>query len=234
MGRDVDGGFAEIIAVDEVQLHRIPEGLGPKEVSLLQVLGTCVHAQTLVGVFPGQTAAVVGLGVSGLLHLQLLLARGLDRVIGVSRSGWKRDLGKELGAAAVAPPDDAPAAMEGVSGARGADLVVEASGTVAGLKQSIALAGPGSTVLLFGTITESRAEALRFYDLYYKELDLVGSRAARPRDYDRAIELAAAGALRLAPLWSAAYPLEEAEEAFGRLEGKDGRALKVTLDVAGR
>ena len=67
------------------------------------------------------------------------------------------------------------------------------------------------------------------YEWYYKELDIVNSRAARPRDYVRAIELTADGLLRLDPIVTSTYRLDDAAEAFaacGRPE-----ELKVVLDV---
>ena len=46
LGRDVDGCFAELVAVDEACLHPLPDGLPAADAGLLQVLSTCVHAQS--------------------------------------------------------------------------------------------------------------------------------------------------------------------------------------------
>ena len=229
LGRDIDGGFAELVAIDERQLHAVPEELSLEEASSLQVMGTCVHAQHSFDVFPGQTAVVVGLGVSGFLMLQLLRARGIERVVGVTRAPWKQELARDLGAVAVATPDEAEAIVAGVTDGHGADIVVEAVGTPATLGQAITLAGIGATVCLFGTITATSAESLPFYQLYYKELTLRNPRAANPSDYDEAIALAASGAVQLRPLWTHGFALDEVAKAFEALS--DPTALKVTLEV---
>lgn len=228
MGRDVDGGLAELVAVDELQLLPLPEHLSAQEVALLQVLGTCVHAQTMVEVFPGQTAAIVGLGVSGLLHLQLLRARGVDRVIGISRSQAKLDLAEKLGAVAVATPDRAEEVVEKLTHGWRADLVVEAVGKVETLAQSVRLTAAGGTVLVFGTITATGAGGFPFYQLYHRELTLVNPRAARFRDYAKGVDLAAAGMVQLEPLWSRSFPIDEASAAFEALQAESGD-LKVTF-----
>jgi L-iditol 2-dehydrogenase len=230
MGRDMDGGFAERLVVDERRLHPVPEGLSAEAASSLQVLGTCVHAQHHVEVFPTQTAVVVGLGVSGFLMLQLLRARGVQRVVGVTRAPWKQELAKELGAVAVAAPDRAAEVVAEVTDGQGADVVVEAVGTTGTLAQSIELAAIGATVVLFGTITADSAPRLPFYQLYYKELTVRNPRAARARDYEEAIRLAADGAVQLGPLWTHGFPLDRVADAFAALE--DPMALKVTLQVA--
>jgi 2-desacetyl-2-hydroxyethyl bacteriochlorophyllide A dehydrogenase len=231
MGRDLDGGFADYVAVDERQLLRIPDDLDDADASLLQILGTCVHGQRLVQAFPGQTAVVIGLGVSGLIHLQLLRLRGFERVVGISRSAHKLALGRDLGATAVATPDEAEEVITDVLEGRGPDLIVESAGQVRTFAQAIELAPLGGTVLVFGTMSGTKGE-LPFYHLYYKELAIINSRGARLRDYERGIELAAAGRLQLAPLVTGTFPLGEAPEAFASLRA-GGQALKVMLDVAG-
>jgi L-iditol 2-dehydrogenase len=226
MGRDVDGGCADYAAVDDDRLHPLPDEISDDAAALLQVLTTCVHAQESVAAFPGQTAVVVGLGVSGLLHTQLLRLRGVHQVIGVTRSEWKRELAVSLGADAVVTPDDAAEAVAEATGGRGADLVVECAGTPHTLRQGMLLAGAGGTVLVFGTTVE--ADAMPTYQWYYKELTIVCPRAARPRDFPRAIAMAG-NRLRLAPLVTAAYPLDAAVEALESCNGSD--RLKVVLDA---
>ena len=230
MGRDVDGGLAERIAVDPERLHLVPDSISSRAAALIQVLGTCVHAETAVaGVAPG-VAVVIGLGVAGLLHLQLLRLAG-HRVVGVGRSPEKRALAMELGAEAAVEPGNVEELVADLARGDGADLVVEAVGTVGTLAQAIRLAGLGATVLVFGTITESKGgETFPWYDLYYKELTIVNPRAAIGSDYDAAISMAADHKLELEPLWSAAFSMADAAAAYEAL--RPGSAnLKVTIEL---
>jgi threonine dehydrogenase-like Zn-dependent dehydrogenase len=231
IGRDSDGGFAELIAVDETLLLPVPERMPDADTALLQVMGTCVHAQRSFTTFPGQTAVVVGLGVVGFLMVQLLRARGITQILGVTRSVDKQRLGRQFGATQVVVPEKAAAACADLTHGRGADVVIEAVGTPATFSQAIDLAGLAATVVLFGTIggTASVGAGLPFYDLYYKELTLRNPRAARHRDYERAIEMASSGQVELAPLWSAGFPLEAATDAIAAAQ--DRTTLKVTLDL---
>jgi 2-desacetyl-2-hydroxyethyl bacteriochlorophyllide A dehydrogenase len=227
VGRDSDGFFRRLVAVAEQRLHVIPDAISIEAASLMQVLGTCVHAQQSVGVFPDQTAVVVGLGVSGMLHLQLLRARGVRNIIGVTRSQWKLDLARELGATEAVVPDEAADAVAELTGGRGADVVVEAAGTEATLAHSIELAGATATVVVFGTIS-SGSQGLPYYDLYFKELTLKNPRAATPDDYDRGIRLTAAGRLDPGPLLTHLVPADRPDEAFAAMD--DSRSLKVAID----
>lgn len=229
MGRDTNGGFAEFLAASEDQLHALPAGIDPNAEAVLQVLATCVHAQSRIQVFPGQPAAVIGLGVSGLLHAQLLRLRGAYPIIGITRSAVKREKARHLGVHHTFTPQEATGAVREFTGGRGVDIVVESVGTADTLRQCSALAAPGGSVLVFGT-TSPTADAVPTYEWYYKELDVVNSRAARSRDYDRAIELAAAGMVELAPIVTSTYPLDEAVKAFAACG--QPTELKVMLNVA--
>lgn len=226
LGRDLDGCFAELVAVADELLHPIPDSLPADDAALLQVLATCVHAQ--VTPEPLRTAVVVGLGVTGLLHVQLLRAQGNATIVGITRSAWKRDLAARFGASVVAGPDDAAEAVEAASDGRGADLVIECAGTAATLAQSMRLAGPGGTVVVFGT-TAPTADGLPTYRWYHNELTIRCPRAQTPADCDEAIALAAARKVQLAPLVTARFPLASAAEALRACS--DPAQLKVVLQT---
>ena len=106
IGRDQDGGFADFLAVPEANVYVLADGIGNKEASLIQVLTTCYHAQQLGPVKPGESVVVIGLGVTGQLHVQLAKASGAGTIIGITRSAWKRELAETLGADTTLEPGD--------------------------------------------------------------------------------------------------------------------------------
>lgn len=230
MGRDADGGFAGLIAVPAANLHPIPDAMPVTDAVLLQVLSTCVHAQSRVGAALGDTAVVVGLGVAGLLHLRLLAARGLTRIVGVSRSPDKRSLALELGATAVAAPAQAQAVVAELTGGLGADIVVECAGQPGTLVQATAVAGLGASLLMFGTIG-GPADGMPTYEWYRKELTLVNTRAARPRDFTVAITAVADGLVRPGRLVTSAYPVAEVSAAIAAAARPE--EIKVMLTISG-
>ncbi|MQA01802.1 MAG: alcohol dehydrogenase catalytic domain-containing protein [Streptosporangiales bacterium] len=229
LGREVDGGFAEYVAADEARLLAVPDEIATDDAGCAQVLGVCVHAQRLIGVFPGQTGVVVGLGAGGLLHLQLLRARGVREVVAVTRSAAKRALAAELGATVVCHPDDAAAHVAKVTDGAGADIVVEAVGVGSTFRQAVELAGPAGTVLLHG-VMRTGPESFDFLPVYQKELTLVGCRAALPGDYATALRLLATGSVLVAPMRSASYGLERGVAAFDDLQ-RNSDLVKVLLEI---
>jgi len=151
-------------------------------------------------------------------------------VIGVTRSADKRALAQTLGADLTLPGDEA--AIERVrdaTGGRGADVIIETTGMLPSVASSIHMARSGGRVLLFGIIT-AKEGALPFYDLYFKELALVGARVAKSEDYPAVIALVERGDVRLEPLVSNVMPLADLDAAVGMLGSDSGPRMKIILD----
>jgi len=229
VGRDTDGGFAEYVSAPASHVFPLPQSVDTRTAPLIQVLTTCLHAQRQIDIFPGERVVVLGLGVTGQLHVQLAKARGAT-VIGVTRSDDKRALAETLGADLTIPGGEG--AIERVREAtdgRGADVIIETTGVVPSLSAAIDMARSGGRLLLFGIIT-AKEGALPFYDLYFKELALINARVAKSEDYPAAIGLVERGQVRLEPLISNVVPLEDLRAAIGMLGSDSGQRMKIILD----
>jgi len=230
IGREVDGGFAEYVVAPRSHVYPLPDTLESRHAPVIQVLTTCLHAQRRAGVGHGQTVAVIGLGVSGQLHVQLAKARGAAHATGVTRSAWKRTLAERLGADLTARSGaEGVRAVRDATGGHGADVVIESTGHATALADAIAMVRPGGTIVLFGIFT-AREAALPFYDLYYKEPTLVSARAATGDDFPESIDLVARGRIRLEPLVTHVLPLASLRDALALVEQDvDGR-MKIILE----
>jgi len=230
LGRDANGGFADYVVAPRSHVFPLPAEIDSQSAPLIQVLTTCLHAHRLVNIFPGQSVAVMGLGVAGQLHVQLAKACGAYPVIGITRSAWKRSLAEKLGADLTfsGGPEGVRSVSE-ATGGRGADLVIETTGMAPVMSDAISMSRPGATVLLFGITTATQC-ALPFYQMYYKELKLICSRAAKSEDYPASIYLVARGIVKLEPLVTHVVSLSELEAAIGMLESDTDQRMKVILE----
>jgi len=229
LGRDANGGFAEYVTAPASHVFRLPVSIDNQTAPLIQVLTTCLHAQRQVNIFPGETVAVLGLGVTGQLHVQLAKARGAT-VIGITRSTEKRELALTLGADLAFPGgDEAIRKVREATEGRGADVVIECTGMLPVLADGIHMARSGGRLLLFGIITAKQGE-LPFYDLYFKELALINARVAKSEDYPNSIALVQHGTVRLEPLVSHVMPLGELKAAIGMLGSDNGQRMKIILE----
>jgi L-iditol 2-dehydrogenase len=230
IGRDSDGGFAEYAAVPATQAFRLPDSIPNRIAPLLQVATTCLHAQRLTPVFAGESVAVIGLGVSGQLHVQLAKARGAGLIIGISRSRFKNEMARALGAdiAMDAGQEAVSQVLEATNG-RGADVVIESTGVMHCVAEAIRMARFGGQLLLFGVIS-AREGALPFYDLYFKELTIHNPRAAKPEDFADMISLMERGSVQIESLVTHRMPLDQLEQALALVDDAAERRLKIILD----
>jgi len=229
LGRDINGGFAEYVTAPPSHVFPVPEAINSEVAPLIQVLTTCLHAQRRIDVFPAEVVVVLGLGVTGQLHVQLAKARGAT-VIGVTRSAEKRQLAERLGADLTIPGGSgALAKIREATEGRGADVVVETTGVVPSLADAVNMARSGGRLLLFGIMT-AKEGALPFYDLYFKEISLINARVAKSEDYPASIALVQRGAVRLEPLVSDVMPLGELKAAIGMLGTDNATRMKIILE----
>jgi L-iditol 2-dehydrogenase len=189
-----------------------------------------LHAQRLGRVSLGESVAVIGLGVSGQLHVQIAKAGGASQVIGISRSRFKNELAQQLGAdVGIESGPSAVAQVLDETAGRGADVVIECTGVMASIADAIRMVRFGGRILLFG-ITSAKSGDLPFYDLYFKELTLINNRAATAQDFPVMIDLVDRGVVRLEPLVTHRMALDELATALGMVEDGAERRLKIILD----
>jgi len=230
VGRDSDGGFAEFLLASMTHVYRLPDAVDSGKAPLIQILTTCVHARRFVNIFAAQSVVVLGLGVAGQLHVQLAKARGANPVIGVTRSAFKRKLAEQLGADLTF--SSGAEALRGVQEAThgdGADVVIESTGKLPVISDAISMVRPGGSILLFGVSTATEGK-LPFYQLYYKELTLYNSRAAKGEDFPASIDLVAKGMVRLDPLVTHKLPLADLDRAIRMLDADEDARMKIILD----
>jgi len=229
VGRDSDGGFADFLVAPRTHVYPLPDSIDSEVAPLIQPATTCMHGHHQIKIFPGQSVAVIGLGVAGQVHVELAKAWGAHPVIGVTRSAYKRNLAQQLGAdLTVGSGREAIRAVKDATGGLGADIVIECTGHPSALADAIEMARLGGTLLLFGIMSATQA-SLPFYQLYYKELNIVNTRAAKGEDYPPTIDLVARSILKLKPLVTHVIPLCDLEKAIGMLESDEDQRMKIIL-----
>lgn len=234
IGRDVEGGFADFMVAPSRNIHALPNNLKSEIAPLIQPMTTCLHAQRKAKIFPGEAVLVYGLGVTGLLHVQLAKAHGAYPVIGVTRSKWKRELAEDLGADfTFAPNENLKSNVLKVTGEKGGvDLVIESVGQLSILAEAIELVRLGGRILPFGIYTQTKGE-LPFYNLYFKEIQVVNARVAKPEDYPASIDFVQRGVVDLKPLITHTFGLNQINKALDMLDGGDSNCIKIILDHDG-
>ncbi|MDP7643653.1 MAG: alcohol dehydrogenase catalytic domain-containing protein [Anaerolineales bacterium] len=225
------GGLAQYSNYPFQNLTKIPEGVSMEEAAFAEPLACVINGQSKLEVPFGSVAVVIGDGPIGLLHIQLLRHQGAFTVM-VGLLDHRLDVAKKLGANVVidASREDIEQVVREVSDGRGADIVVNAVGKAAVLRQAIDLAARRGQVLYFAATLEPKVE-LDLDLIHYKELRIIGSYDSIVAQYEQALALINADIIKAKLLISHRLPLEEIQ--FGYEIARKQEGVKVLIIHAG-
>lgn len=234
-----NGKHAEIVAVPKNLCAKIPDKVNDETASFTVLAAIGMQGIRLAKPTLGECVVVTGLGMIGLLSVQMLRAQGC-RVLGLDPDPARRELARGFGAEVVNPAgDDIIAAALAFSRGQGADAVLITATTKSSdpVSQAAQMCRKRGRILLVGVVGLELSRA----DFYEKELSFQVSCSYGPGRYDPAYEeggrdypigfvrwteqrnfeavldLMAAGAIKVEPLISHRFPIEQAEEAFALL-----------------
>lgn len=195
IGTTTNGGFAEYCVVPEEQAYRIGDTLSFEEAAMAEPVACCLHGIDMCEIQPGDTVAVFGMGMIGLLMIQLARISGAAKVIAIEPVEVKRRQALLLGADIVIDP-----IRENVNevlangGITRINTVIECVGRIDSMKQAIEIAGKKSVVMLFG-LTKPEAELpIKPFELFKKEIVIKAS-FINPYTQKRAVALIESGSI---------------------------------------
>ena len=220
-GIGVDGAFADRVALPAWQLHRVPDQVPDDVAVVTEPLAVCVTGIDRSKFRPGEVCLVVGAGPIGILSALVLRALGAGVLLAgrAATSDGRLELARSVGIETVTTErEEVWARLAGLSGGRGADLVMEASGSEGGLALAVFSSRRQGRVVCLGI---SGRESLAFPadDALRRSLDIRFSMSSEYSAWDRALTLLATGAVDPRPLVRK-YPLEEWRTAFDDLAAR--------------
>src|SRR6185312_32319 len=174
-----DGGFADYLVMPEGQAFELPADLDPIRGAFSEPLACCLHGLDVARIVPGNSVAVLGGGVIGMLMVQLARLAGAQTVVLSTRQQPRRQLALELGATHAVDPG-AGALVEAIAGPHGivpggVDVVLECAGVPATFRQALALARRGGAVVIFGVMPQGEIVGVEPFDLLFRELRVEGA-----------------------------------------------------------
>lgn len=181
-----NGSHAEYVSVPKNLVAKIPEGVSDEEASFTVIASIALQGIRLISPQFGETVVVIGLGLIGLITVQLLKANGCN-VIAFDPDACKRDVVNSFGVQAYDPLKSNPVTivMEDTGGS-GADSVLITASTSGNevIKQSAQMSRKRGKIVLVGVVGLHIDRS----DFYEKELTFQVSCSYGPGRYDSGYE----------------------------------------------
>ena len=215
IGVSRDGGFARYCMGPQAQCIPLDPSLDFDIGAMTEPLACALHGIDRAGIQPGQTVVVIGGGPIGLLMVQLARLSGASCVVLSEPNAMRREIGLQVGADAAIDPvlEDLRARFTECSGRDGADVVIECVGIPIAARQAFEVADRGATILLFSVPKQDATVPLPLFDLFSKELTVMGS-FVNPDTHLRAVNLLNSGRLQIRPLLTHTYGLHGVDQAI--------------------
>lgn len=246
-----NGNHAEIVSVPKNLCAKVPEGVSAEDATFTVVGAIALQGMRLVQPTLGECVVVTGLGLIGLMTIQLLRAHGC-RVLGLDFDKSKLHLARAFGAEVVdlSAGEDPIEAADRFSRGRGVDAVLVTASTKSSdpIHQAATMCRKRGRIVLVGVT----GLELNRSDFYEKELSFQVSCSYGPGRYDSAYEeggqdypvgfvrwteqrnfeavldLMASGQLAPDTLKTKSFALEDAKQAYDLVLNDKG-ALGVVL-----
>ena len=250
-----NGKHAEFVSVPKNLCAKIPDSVDDESAAFTVIGAIALQGIRLIKPTLGETVVVTGLGLIGLVAVQLLRAHGC-RVLGIDYDAEKVAIAKQLGAEVVnlSAGQDPIAVAEQYSRGRGVDAVLITASTKSNdpIHQAATMCRQRGRIVLVGVVGMEMSRA----DFYEKELSFQVSCSYGPgrydanyeeggqdyplgfvrwteqRNFEAILDMMADGRIDMKPLISHRYKLDDACDAYELISSGNPLGVLLEYDVA--
>ena len=224
-------GVAQDLFVTTVdKLIPLPDDFTFEMGALVEPVSCGVHAVGRAGDIAGKNVVVLGAGTIGNLIGQVAQAQGANVLIS-DISDFRLDVARQCGLKQTFNPkiESLGEANYRVFGDQGFQVALEAVGVQETMNSAIETIEKGGTIVVVGVFAENPAINLGF--VQDRELTLIGTLMYKHQDYQKAVELIAAGHIATEPLETNHFPFEKYLDAYKFIDAQRDKSMKVFIDL---
>ncbi|HEX9823446.1 MAG TPA: alcohol dehydrogenase catalytic domain-containing protein [Actinomycetota bacterium] len=230
-GGELDGTHAERVRIPAADhnLLPVPDDVDDEHALFVgDILTTGYYAAGIAGIQPGDTVAVVGAGPVGFFAAQAARLHDPAQVLVLDMQEDRLSLMEGMGFTPINVKERNPqTAVSGLTEDRGADVVIEAVGTVPSFESSTEIVRRGGRVCVIGWYVSESTE-LQLGMSWFRMLTYVfGGICPVHAWWEGALEAVRAGKIDPMPIISHTIPLEEAAKGYELFDRRE--ATKVVL-----
>ena len=225
-GFSISGAAAEFFTAKESWLHKLPDAVDYTNGALVEPFSVAYYALMRVGnVNASDVLVVLGAGPIGLAVTAGAKALGAITVV-VEPVAHRQEAAKKLGADHVVGPDGLDALLKDITGGKGANVVIEATGNPAVMAQALEIAAFKGRVGYIG-IDVGREAPAKLGLIQSKELTITGS-IGSPGVWPDTLRFMANKGIDLSPLVTSTF---EVENAVGAVDAAQDPAHNIKAHI---
>lgn len=232
IGSREQGAMAEYVAVPSKNVIKLADNVTYEQGACIEPITVALHAVERVNIISGRKAIVYGCGTIGILLMQCLKAKGLEKVYVVDIDDFKLSIAKELGAYEVI--NSLKTDVKQYFNEHGkVDYVFETAGVNFIQSEVLNLVDRLGSVVYVGTAHKDvTIDYKTFENILRGELNVTGSwmsySAPFPgNEWKAAVEYLESGKINVDKIITHKFKLEDGYNAFEAMLSKDENSIKV-------
>ena len=206
---------------------KIPDEMSFEEAAMIEPLACCLRAWKKFNYQKNDTAVILGVGPTGIMHALLARSVGFSKIFCSDLNDFRLDFAKKLGFEAVRSNESSEKILQ--STIDGVDVAIVATGNLNELDSAINLVRKGGTIVMFGVPSKDASIDINMSNVYSKEITITTTYAASDTDTKNALELIVSGTIDVKSLITHKYTLEDSQKAFDHAKTGDN-AMKIIIE----
>lgn len=229
---DNPGGFGGRVLVREDMVRHLPDNVTYESGAMIEPASVALRAANISGIKKGDKCLVIGGGIIGLLTAMFLRLKGAGYVALTETNPKRGEKSVKLGVANewfnALDPRLNEKLMSKTETGNGFDVVCDCVGNAPALTSGIIYTRPNGNLIMVGISLTPISVPLVTGVL--KEINMKGSIAYKPIEFDAVIRLLAEKKINLEKFVDDIVTLEDVQGAFERLTSGNDAAVKILVD----
>jgi threonine 3-dehydrogenase len=229
IGVDMDGCFAEYVALPSQNLWLNDKEMPFETASIQEPMGNAVHT-VLSGDVVGRTVAIIGCGPIGLMAVGVAKAAGASQVIAFDLNDYRLELAQKMGATTIvnAKNEDPVETVMNLTDHNGVDVVCEMSGHPVAINQGFKMITNGGRMSIL-SLPVRPVEIDITNDIVFKGITVQGITGRKMFETWRQVSgLLRSNQIDVNPLITHTLPLEDFDKGFQlMIDGKCGKVVLI-------
>ncbi len=209
---------------------KISDSLSFEEAAMIEPLACCVRAWTKYHYQEGDSAAIFGVGPTGMMHVMLAQAKKFSKIFCFDVNDFRLDFAKKFHITESIHSTDETRKQKILDHTdnRGVDVAIVATSSLKALDDAIDMVRKGGAVMMFGVPSKGAKMDLDVSKIYSKEITLVTSYAASDTDTKEALNLIESSQIDVKQLITHTYSIDETQKAFDHARSGEN-AMKIII-----
>ena len=208
---------------------KIPDDMSFEEAAMIEPLACCIRAWNKGTYKNNDSAVILGIGPTGIMHAMLAKLYGFDKIFCLDLNEFRLDFAKKFEVITINSGSiNALEQIKSETTNQGVDVAIVATSSLNALKDAISLVRKGGTIVMFGVPSKGANIELDMSEVYSKGLTIVNSYAASDFDTKDAVDKISNKQINVSQLITHKYNLEECQQAFAHAKSGDN-AMKIII-----